>query len=82
MDAMSAVRMCDKCAVIFSENAEGWGVGSISTNKRNERTGRLELTQQAMDLCPVCNRGPSEHLTPQIAGVAEAERLSQVPRTE
>lgn len=73
---MSAVRMCDRCGTIFSENAEGWGVGTISTNKRNERTGRLEMTQLSIDLCPVDNRGPAEHLTPQIAGSAEADRLA------
>jgi hypothetical protein len=86
MDAMSAVRMCDRCGVIFSESAEGWGVGTISTNKRNERTGKLELVQQTIDLCPTDNRGPTEHLTPAtvasitggIPGVAEAERLSHL----
>jgi hypothetical protein len=73
--------MCDRCGTVFSENAEGWGVGTISTNKRNERTGRMEMIQQSIDLCPVDNRGPDEHLMPSvaIAGVAEAERLADVP---
>lgn len=73
---MSAVRMCDRCGTIFSENAEGWGVGTISTNKRNERTARLEIVSQTIDLCPTDNAGPNEHLTPAIAGVAEVNRLA------
>jgi hypothetical protein len=77
--------MCDRCGTVFSENAEGWGVGMMSTNKRNERTGRMEMIQQSIDLCPLDNRGPDEHLMPTvaaIAGVAEAERLADVPEAE
>jgi hypothetical protein len=78
--------MCDRCGTIFSENAEGWGVGTISTSKRDERTGRMQMVQQSIDLCPVDNSGPTEHLTPQtmrqVAGVAEAERLAQTVPAE
>lgn len=79
---MSAVRMCDRCGVIFPETAEGWGVGTISTNVPREDGRGTRMVEQRIDLCPTDNRGPTAHLmpttAPQIAGVAEAERLAMV----
>jgi hypothetical protein len=80
--------MCDKCGVIFSEAAEGWGVGTISTMVKNERTRRPEQVMQSIDLCPVDNAGPTDHLMPQtmsrfqVAGVAEANRLADIQPQE
>lgn len=77
--------MCDRCGTVFSENEEGWGVGTISTSKRDERTGQMRMVQQSIDLCAIDNAGPTDHLSPQtrgqltsskVAGVAEAERLA------
>jgi RNA polymerase subunit RPABC4/transcription elongation factor Spt4 len=64
---MSAVRMCDRCGTIFPETAEGWGVGTISTNApRGDGRGQV-MVEQRIDMCPTCNQAPTAHLTPKIA---------------
>lgn len=77
---MSAVRMCDRDGVIFSERAEGWGTFTGTTRRVNERTGRAESISETLDLCPGCNGNGKSAPTQvaQIAGVTEAERLAQV----
>lgn len=51
---MSAVRMCDNCGRIFSENEDGWATAVVQQSKRRADGGtRLSAVQQ--DACPECN---------------------------
>jgi hypothetical protein len=51
---MSAVRMCDNCGRIFSENEDGWATAVVQQSKRRPDGGvRLSSVQQ--DACPACN---------------------------
>lgn len=77
---MSAVRMCDRCGVIFPETAEGWGVGTISTNVPRADGRGMRMEEQRIDLCPVDNAPANQHLSPQlqVARTSEAERLAMV----
>lgn len=59
---MSAVRMCDKCGKIFSENAPGWTTFTGSTMRMVE--GRRTTVQQSMDLCPPCTDGTTAAQNP------------------
>lgn len=78
--------MCDRCGVIFPETAEGWGVGTISTNVPRDDGRGTRMVEQRIDLCPTDNRAPTAHLMPQtagqitgpIAGPDAADRLSMV----
>lgn len=56
---MSAVRMCDKCSRVFSENADGWSTLQGTTIKRVE--GRPQAVHQTIDLCPACVSQPAEN---------------------
>lgn len=51
---MSHVRMCDTCASVFSENAEGWSSGNMTVMRRNPMTGRTEPVSITQDKCPSC----------------------------
>lgn len=51
---MSAVRMCDTCGRIFSENEDGWGTGAIQQMKR-DRTGAMRPISIQQDVCPEDN---------------------------
>ena len=51
---MSAVRMCDKCGTIFSENAEGWQTMS-ATNRRKNADGQWINESVVLDTCPDCS---------------------------
>jgi hypothetical protein len=51
---MSAVRMCDNCGRIFSENEDGWATAVVQQSKKRPDGGvRLSAVQQ--DACPECN---------------------------
>lgn len=76
---MSSVRMCDRCGVVFSERADGWGSASMTTMRTDERTGQPRPVQESIDLCPSCNRpahGPVQ-LAPVPAADA-ADRLADI----
>jgi hypothetical protein len=51
---MSHVRMCDTCASVFSENAEGWSSGNMTVMQRNPASGRMEPVSISQDKCPSC----------------------------
>ena len=55
---MSAVRMCDKCGTIFSENAEGWQTMS-ATNRRKNSEGQWINESVVLDSCPECSFQPA-----------------------
>lgn len=72
---MSAVRMCDKCGKIFSENAPGWTTFTGSTMRMVE--GRRTTVQQSMDLCPPCTDGTTAAQNPYaIAATAPDARTA------
>jgi hypothetical protein len=48
---MSAVRMCDQCGRIFSENEDGWTTAPVQSMKRDER-GQMRPVVSQRDLCP------------------------------
>lgn len=56
---MSAVRMCDKCSRVFSENAEGWS--SMTGTTWRTVDGRRQQAHQTIDLCPACVSAPVEN---------------------
>lgn len=81
--------MCDKCAVIFSERAEGWSTYTgtrMVTDPRNGR--RVEQTDQ-MDTCPSCS-GLDTPMNPTVrtaigtvpASQGAADRLADTLPTE
>lgn len=51
---MSAVRMCDKCGDIFSENTDGWSTFQGARVIRDEKTGQTRSVTEAMDVCSEC----------------------------
>lgn len=51
---MSSVRMCDRCATVFSERAEGWTTFSGTTRKRDQNTGQMVTVTDQLDQCPEC----------------------------
>lgn len=51
---MSHVRQCDECGFIFSENAEGWGNGTVTKMVRDPETGRIKPKEISIDYCPTC----------------------------
>jgi hypothetical protein len=51
---MSACRMCDRCATVFSERAEGWSTYTGSVRRKNQQTGRIEMVSDELDACPEC----------------------------
>lgn len=51
---MSSVRMCDRCATVFSERQEGWTTFTGSTRKRDRTTGKWITVSEEMDQCPDC----------------------------
>lgn len=51
---MSSVRMCDQCAVIFSENEEGWTTFSGTRRVRDEN-GRMITKEVVQDHCATCS---------------------------
>jgi hypothetical protein len=63
---MSAVRMCDNCGRIFSENEDGWATAVVQQSKKRPDGGvRLSAVQQ--DACPECNpAGRPVELRPRI----------------
>jgi hypothetical protein len=60
---MSAVRMCDTCSRIFSENEDGWATAPVQKMKRNA-IGTMVPTTEQRDSCPDCNRGQPVNLRP------------------
>lgn len=71
--------MCDRDGTVFSERAEGWGTFTGTTQRRDERTGRIVPVSETLDLCPSCNgaaQAPSGFA--QIPGVAAADRLADI----
>jgi len=46
--------MCDRCATVFSERAEGWSTFSGSTRRKNPQTGKIEMITDDLDSCPDC----------------------------
>jgi hypothetical protein len=59
---MSAVRGCDTCGDVFFENAEGWSTGTMTVNKKNPATGRMEAVPITQDKCPNCTSLMSQPL--------------------
>lgn len=51
---MSAVRMCDNCGVIFSENSDDWTTFTGRQKVRNQETKRIEFQQVDQDWCGMC----------------------------
>ena len=50
---MSSVRMCDRCATIFSERSEGWSTFTGSTRKKDPE-GKWVTVSDTLDSCPDC----------------------------
>lgn len=50
---MSSVRMCDRCATIFSERAENWSTFTGATRKKDEK-GNWTMQSDTLDSCPDC----------------------------
>jgi len=55
---MSAVRMCDRCGIIFSENAENWDSGSVG-RKVTKADGTVHTVSRQFDQCGECSEGSS-----------------------
>lgn len=58
---MSAVRMCDNCGKVFSENSEGWTTFSGSRRKRAKNDSGsfgYYMEEIVQDWCALCsNKG-------------------------
>lgn len=50
---MSAVRMCDRCGRIFSENETGWASGSLG-QKVTRDDGTVNTVSRQYDQCGEC----------------------------
>lgn len=69
---MSAVRMCDKCGVIFPEGAEGASIVQGTKNIRNPRTDRVEQHHVQEDWCAKCSGG-TVLPEPRLAAITSSE---------
>jgi hypothetical protein len=68
---MSAVRMCDTCHAIFSENDPDWTTVAGARRIRDTRTGEVRNVQMALDECGKCTSsrlGPAEPIVPAVEG--------------
>lgn len=87
---MSTTRMCDSIPFcvndpsgmepwrrIFSEAAPGWSTGSVTVNRKDEKTGRMIAQELDQDKCPDCTNAQLG-ITPTIADPQQARdaRLS------
>lgn len=52
---MSAVRMCDNCGTVFSENSEGWTTISGSMRKKSENGIGYYMEEVVQDRCAQCS---------------------------
>src|SRR6266581_609034 len=76
---MSSVRMCDRCGVIFSENAEDWSTGSITRSRKDDKGRRVSETVQ-QDACPSCTNGFGNP-APTLPAITTAKQAKRDART-
>lgn len=60
---MSSVRMCDRCGVVFSENAEDWSTFQGSRTRRDSDGRRFSETI-IQDACPDCTTNMYKAIEP------------------
>ncbi len=77
---MSSVRMCDKCARIFSENEEDWSTFSGTRQRRDQQSGRKFAETVVQDACPECTNG-SAPVRPQLTP-PPGDRIAELERGE
>ena len=67
---MSAVRMCDTCHTIFSENDPDWTTGAVARRIRGQ-DGTIKTVNLTVDECGPCTEkrmGPAKPLVPPVEG--------------
>jgi hypothetical protein len=80
---MSAVRMCDTCSRIFSENEDNWGTAPVAVMKRGF-DGTMRTHTQQRDICGDCNSEQPQDLRPRAENykgeLSRGRRIEQLER--